>query len=97
VKALSESQLGQIGKSIQSLHLNSLMMMGDILKRYNNSGAVIYYNRAYRLYPENQKAAFALGNWYIQSKVAWKTIPICEDMLVLDSASVKFSKLLGYA
>jgi len=83
--------------AIDSMNLSSLMMMGDILNRHNNSGAVVYYNRAYRLYPENQKAAYALGNWYIQSKEAWSTIPICEDMLEIDSTSIKFSKLLGYA
>lgn len=80
-----------------SMNLSSLMMMGDILNRHNNSGAVIYYERAYRLYPENQKAAFALGNWYIQSKKALKTIPICQDILALDTTSIKFGKLLGYA
>jgi tetratricopeptide (TPR) repeat protein len=82
---------------IDSLNLSSLMMMGDILNRHNSSGAWIYYDRAYRLYPENQKAAFALGNWYIQSKQVRKTIPICKDMLVLDTTSIKFSKLLAYA
>jgi tetratricopeptide (TPR) repeat protein len=82
---------------IDSMNLSSLMMMGDILNRHNNSGAVIYYERAYKLYPDNQKAAYALGNWYIQSKDAWKTIPICEHMLETDSTSIKFSKLLGYA
>ncbi|MBE9518131.1 MAG: tetratricopeptide repeat protein, partial [Bacteroidetes bacterium] len=51
--------------AIDSLNLSSLMMMGDILNRHNNSGAVVYYMRAYRLYPENQKAAYSLGNWYI--------------------------------
>ncbi|MCK5067513.1 MAG: tetratricopeptide repeat protein [Bacteroidales bacterium] len=82
---------------IDSLNLSSLMMMGDILNRHNNTGAVIYYERAFRLYPENQKAAYALGNWYIQAKKAWSTIPICEKMLLLDTTSIKFSKLLGYA
>ena len=82
---------------IDSMNLSSLMMMGDILNRHNNSGAAIYYKRAYRLYPENQKAAYALGNWYIQSKEAWKAIPICQDMLALDTTSIKFGKLLGYA
>jgi len=83
--------------AIDSMNLNSLMMMGDILNRHNNSGAVVYYERAYRLYPENQKAAYALGNWYIQSKNAWKSIPICEAILEIDTTSIKFSKLLGYA
>ena len=82
---------------IDSLNLNSLMMMGEILNRHNNSGAVVYYERAYRVYPNNQKAAYALGNLYIQSQDSWKTIPICEHMLKLDSTSIKFRKLLGYA
>jgi tetratricopeptide (TPR) repeat protein len=82
---------------LDSMNLSSLMMMGDILNRHNNSGAVIYYERAYSLYPENQKAAYALGNWYIQSKEPRRTIPLCESMLEIDSASIKFSKLLGYA
>lgn len=83
--------------AIDSMNLGSLMMMGDILNRHNNSGAVIYYQRAYSLYPENQKAAFALGNWFIQAKEAWRTIPICEHMLEVDTTSIKFSKLLAYA
>jgi len=83
--------------AIDSMNLSSLMMMGDILNRHNNSGAVIYYERAYSLYPENQKAAYALGNWYIQSREPWRTIPLCEQMLENDSTSIKFSKLLGYA
>jgi len=82
---------------LDSMNLSSLMMMGDILNRHNNSGAVIYYERAYRLYPENQKAAYALGNWYIQSREPRRTIPLCESMLEIDSTSIKFSKLLGYA
>jgi tetratricopeptide (TPR) repeat protein len=82
---------------IDSLNLSSLMMMGEILDRHNNSGAGIYFQRAYRLYPQNQKAAFALGNWYIQSRESRKTIPICEHMLSLDTTSIKFAKLLGYA
>lgn len=82
---------------IDSLNLSSLMMMGDILNRHNNSGAVVYYEKAYRLYPDNQKAAYALGNLYIQSKKAWDVVPICEHILELDSTSIKFRKLLGYA
>ena len=83
--------------SVDSTNLSSLMALGDILNRHNNSGAVVYYQRAYRLYPDNQKAAYALGNWYIQSKEAWRTIPICEHMLEVDTTSIRFSKLLGYA
>ncbi len=82
---------------IDSINLTSLMKMGEILERNNNTGAGIYYERAYRLYPQNQKAAFALGNWFIQVKQAPKAIPVCEHMLVLDTTSIKFAKLLGYA
>ena len=82
---------------LDSMNLGSLMMMGDILNRNNNSGAVVYYERAFRLYPENQKAAYALGNWYIQSNEALRAIPISEKMLELDTTSTKFAKLLGYA
>jgi len=82
---------------IDSLNLNSLMMMGDILNRHNNSAAVVYYERAYELYPDNQKAAYALGNWYILAKKSHMTIPICEHILKLDSTSIKFRKLFGYS
>jgi len=82
---------------IDSLNLSSLMMMGEILDRHNNSGAGIYFKRAYRQYPENQKAAFALGNWFIQSRESQKAIPLCERMLSIDTTNIKFAKLLGYA
>jgi tetratricopeptide (TPR) repeat protein len=82
---------------IDSLNLTGLMKMGDILHKHNHKGAILYYQRAYELYPENQKAAFALGNLRIQAKEAWKTIPICEHMLNIDTTSIKFSKLLGYS
>jgi tetratricopeptide (TPR) repeat protein len=81
---------------IDSINLAGLMKMGEILNRHNNSGAIIYYRKAYQLYPDNQKAAYALGNLNIQAKESWKTIPICEHMLSIDTTSVKFSKLLGY-
>jgi tetratricopeptide (TPR) repeat protein len=83
--------------ALDSLNLSSLMMMGDILNRHNNSAAVIYYERAYSLYPDNQKAAYALGNLYIQAKKAWETLPICEHILEIDSTSIKFRKLYGYS
>ncbi len=82
---------------IDSLNLNSLMMMGDILHRHNNNCAVVYYERAYSIYPDNQKAAYALGNWYIQANQARKTVPVCEHILTIDSSSIKFLKLMGYA
>jgi tetratricopeptide (TPR) repeat protein len=82
---------------IDSINLPGLMKMGDILQRHRHSGAIVYYQKAYRLYPDNQNAAYALGNLYIQQKEAWKAIPVCESMLRLDTTSIKFSKLLGYA
>ncbi len=92
----AEHALNQV-LAIDSMNLNSLMMMGDILNRHHHTGAVVCYKQAYHHYPENQKAAFALANWYIQSKNAWQSIPICEAMLGIDTTSIKFSKLLGYA
>jgi tetratricopeptide (TPR) repeat protein len=82
---------------LDSLNLSSLMKMGDILNRHNNSGAIVYYARAYRHYPDNQNAAYALGNLLIQQKKAWDAVPICEHILGIDSTSIKFRKLLGYA
>jgi len=82
---------------IDSLNLTGLMKMGDILHKHNHQGAILYYQRAYELYPENQQAAFALGNLHVQAKEAWLTIPICEYMLNIDTTSIKFSKLLGYS
>ena len=82
---------------IDSLNLNSLMMMGDILNRHNNGGAVVHYERAYSIYPDNQKAAYALGNRYVHAQKARETILICEHMLEIDPESIKFRKLMGYA
>lgn len=82
---------------IDSINLQGLMKMGDILQRHRHSGAIVYYQKAYRLYPDNQNAAYAVGNLHIQHKEAWKAIPVCESMLRLDTTSIKFSKLLGYA
>ncbi len=82
---------------IDSLNLTGLMKMGDILHKHKHKGAITYYEKAYRLYPDNQQAAFALGNLNIQAKEAWKAIPICEHMLTIDTTSIKFAKLLGYA
>jgi tetratricopeptide (TPR) repeat protein len=92
----AEQALNQV-LAIDSMNLSSLMMMGDILNRHHHTGAVIFYERAYHHYPESQKAAYALANWYIQSKNAWKSIPVSEAMLRLDSSSIKFNKLLAYA
>ncbi|MFH0759362.1 MAG: tetratricopeptide repeat protein [Bacteroidota bacterium] len=80
-----------------TLNLEGLMMMGELLNRNNNNGTAAFYEKALRLYPDNQKAASALGNWYIQAKRADEAIPVCEHMLQLDSTSIKFNKLMGYA
>lgn len=82
---------------IDSINLSGLMKMGDILQRHRHSGAIVYYQKAYNLYPDNQNAAYAIGNLHIQHKEAWKALPVCENMLRLDTTSIKFSKLLGYA
>lgn len=82
---------------IDSMNLSGLMKMGDILNRHNSSGAIVFYRKAYGFYPDNQNAAYALGNMNIQTKEAWKNISICEHMLSIDSSSIKFSKLLGYS
>ena len=88
--------LNQVLK-IDSLNLTGLMKMGEILNRHKHKRAIDYYSKAYRLYPDNQQAAFALGNLYIQAKESWKAIPICEHILSIDTTSIKFSKLLGYS
>ena len=43
---------------LDSANLNSLMMLGDILSRKNDSSAIVYYERAFEIYPENQKVAY---------------------------------------
>jgi len=82
--------------AIDSMNLSGLMKMGEILNRHNNSGAIVFYRKAYLFYPDNQNAAYALGNLNIQTREPWKNIPICEHMLSRDTTSIKFSKLLGY-
>lgn len=77
--------------------LGSLMMMGDILQRQHNTGAVVFYKRAYQSHPHSQKAAYALGNWYVKHQRPAEALPICEHMLEIDSTSIKFQKLAGYA
>ncbi|MCK5136665.1 MAG: hypothetical protein KAR19_12810 [Bacteroidales bacterium] len=48
--------------ALDSKNLSSLLMLGEILNRLSNSGAIVYYERAYEIYPENQKVAYAMGN-----------------------------------
>jgi len=82
---------------LDSLNLKSMMMLGDIFSKLNDSIAAAYYERAYKIYPQNQKVAYALGNWYIQSDTPEKAIPVCIETLALDSTNIRFLKLLGYA
>lgn len=82
---------------IDSLHLDGLMLMGEILQKNNNSGAIVYYQRAFRHYPRNQNAAFALANLHIQLNEPGKAVPVCEQVLDIDTTSIKFLKLLGYS
>lgn len=78
-------------------NLSALILMGELMNRQNSSSAVIYYERAWKHYPGNQKVAYALGNWYIQAEQPQKAIPVCELVLENDSASIRFHKLLGFA
>jgi tetratricopeptide (TPR) repeat protein len=88
--------LGQV-LSIDSVNLEGLMMTGDILYSRKISRSLDYYVRALRNYPENQKAAYALANGYIQEKRPEDAINICRLILASDSANIRFTKLLGYA
>jgi tetratricopeptide (TPR) repeat protein len=83
--------------SIDSMNLKGLMMTGEILTRQNDSAAMVYYQRAYRLYPQNQQAAYTLANWYIQSDMPEKAIPVCASILEEDSTNLRFHKLSGLA
>lgn len=82
---------------IDSINLEGLVRMADILSRHNHSGANIYYERAWRHDPGNQKVAYALANWYIKAHEAQRAIPVCEAILLKDSLNIRFHKLLGYA
>lgn len=82
---------------IDSLNLTGLMKMGDILNKHKHRGAISYYEKAYQSYPDNQQAAFALGNLNIKASESLKAIPICEHMLNIDTTNIKFAKLLAYA
>ena len=82
---------------LDSMNLGSLMKMGEILDRLNSASAIVFYKRASEGYPENQKAAYALANEYIEIKQANKAIPVCARILAIDSSIVRFQKLKGYA
>ncbi len=82
---------------LDSTNLAALMMAGEILTRQNDARAVYFYERAYAIYPDNQKVAYALGNWYSQSETPDAAVPVCKRILELDSTSIRFQKLLGFS
>jgi tetratricopeptide (TPR) repeat protein len=82
---------------LDSANLKGLMMMGEILGKMENPGAIAYYERALELYPDNQNVAYTLGNLYIKSQLPDKVIPLCERILSSDSTHIRFRKLMGYA
>jgi tetratricopeptide (TPR) repeat protein len=88
--------LGQALK-LDSTNLTVLMMTGEILTRQNDSTAIEYYQRAFRDYPQNQQAAYALANWYVQSGLPEEAVPVCEAILAADSSNLRFLKLSGLA
>lgn len=81
---------------IDSLNLEGLMMMGDILNRNNSPQTLTFYEQALELYPDNQKAAYALSNLYIREGNPQLAIPVCRHILSTDTTSIRFNKLLGY-
>lgn len=83
--------------NLDSTNFSSLVMLGDILTRKNDSTAIFYYEKAYDLFPGNQQVAYALANWYLQSGTPLRAVPVCERVLVTDTANIRFLKLLGYA
>lgn len=83
--------------ALDTMNLESLMKMGEILDRFNNTGSVVFYRRAWSYYPDNQKAAYAYANELVRQKKSVEAIPVCDSMLSRDSTSIKFLKLKAYA
>jgi tetratricopeptide (TPR) repeat protein len=92
----SDRILKQVLK-LDSTNLTGLMMEGENLTKLNNPEAIGFYEKALRLYPGNQQAAYALGNWYIQADTPGKALPVCEQILAVDPVNIKFHKLMGFA
>ena len=82
---------------LDSTNLTGLIMTGEILTRQNDSTAMEYYQRAWRLYPQNQQVSYALANWYVQSGWPEEAVPVCEGILAEDSSNLRFLKLSGLA
>jgi tetratricopeptide (TPR) repeat protein len=82
---------------LDSVNLKGLIMMGEILDRIRNTDAIRYYRKAYISYPANQVAAYALATWHVQSGDPRDALPVCAAILEMDSSSVRFCKLQGYA
>jgi tetratricopeptide (TPR) repeat protein len=72
-------------------------MLGELLSRQRDSSAIGYYERAWNIYPGNQKVGYALGNLYIQAEMPDSAIPLCQVILESDSTNTRFRKLLGFA
>ena len=82
---------------LDTANLEGLMLMGDILTRQDNSGAIIFYQRALRHYPDNQQAAYALANWDLKLDMPQKAAEICEHVLEKDTTNIRFRKMMGFA
>ncbi len=82
---------------LDSSNLTGLVMMADILQRRGDTAAVRYYRRAYEQYPVNQKVAYSLANWHVQSGDPDQAVPVCRKILEVDSTNIRFRKLLGFA
>lgn len=83
--------------SVDPANFSSLVLLGEILTRRNDTAAIGIYERAYTLYPANQQVAYSLGNWYIQAGSPADAVPLCEQVLETDSTNIRFLKLLGFA
>lgn len=82
---------------MDSLNMDALVLMGDILQKQHAAEALPYLERVARHYPENQKAAYTLANWYVQEGRPEKAISVCHKILSSDSTNVRFNKLMGYS
>jgi tetratricopeptide (TPR) repeat protein len=82
---------------LDSINLDGLMLMGEALDRLPSSASIMYYAKAFHHYPQNQKAAYALANGYIQEEKPAMAVPICRSVLENDTTSIRFNKLLGLA
>jgi tetratricopeptide (TPR) repeat protein len=83
--------------ALDSTNLDGLMLTGEALDRLSSSASIMYYAKAFHLYPKNQKAAYALANGYIREEKPAMAVPICRSVLETDTTNIRFNKLLGLA